>query len=291
MSKNKDENKDKFWFKIDKDKIKLQLKDIGDKFVDSRNKKRKISIFITICLIFGLGLALYINYNQTSVVPDMNADIQLEPTDTLPQEKTEEGEGVKIVSNPRTGTSLDLNQENLTLENIDSRKPDPAVQKSNSDNSSIDNRTVTGNESEVTAPLKPLDRTTGDNSLNLLKPVSGKIIQKPGWYYHPVFQDWRYQTGLKLEGQTGDVVMAAMGGEVSSVREDQYLGITVTLQHENGWKTIYGHLNKASVFEGNVIARGQEVGKVGQSGLLDNPALYFELTHNGEAIEASKYFE
>ena len=84
MSKNNKDNN--FWFKIDKDKIKLQLKDIGSKFVDTRSRKKKLATIITICIILGLGVALYINYNQeTSVVPDMNADIKLEPADTVPE--------------------------------------------------------------------------------------------------------------------------------------------------------------------------------------------------------------
>ena len=300
MSKNNKDNN--FWFKIDKDKIKVQLKDIGSKFVDTRSRKRKITTIITICIIVGLGIALYINYNQeATVVPDMNADIQLEPADTVPEYESVEGEEVEFVANPETGVRLELEQEELTLGD---ESPEKEASESKANNSSVidnDNRNSrteqksqtnqTEHESEVTAPIKPIDRVTGEDSLNPLKPVSGQVIQQSGWFFHPVFQDWRYQSGIKLEGQAGDIVMAAMDGKVISISEDQYLGITVTLQHENNWQTVYGHLAKTSVSEGASVAKGQEVGRVGDSGLLEEPALYFELNHNGEAVKASKYFD
>ena len=205
------------------------------------------------------------------------------------------------MANPETGVRLDLEQEELTLNN-DSTAKDTSKSKTNNDQV-IDNenretpiqenisKNKTRYESEVTAPVQPIERVTSNDGPNLLKPISGQVIQQSGWFFHPVFQDWRYQTGIKLEGQAGDIVMAAMDGKVSSVGEDQYLGITVTLQHENGWQTIYGHLEKSTVSEGAPVAKGQEVGQVGQSGLVEETALYFELNHNGEAVKASKYFD
>jgi murein DD-endopeptidase MepM/ murein hydrolase activator NlpD len=280
------DNKKNFWFKLDKDKIKLQLKDIGSKFVDSRKSKRKIFLLITVCLIIGLGFVLYTNYNQVRETPDMKADISFEPTYAIPQEETDGEQEVGATLQGKTGENFSLQKNDLSIDNVDDKQNPPESKASEKNN----NSELIIKESEVTAPLKPIGAIKDTDNLNLLRPVTGKILQQSGWFFHPVFQDWRYQSGVILQGQTGDIVMAAQGGTVSSIGDDEYRGITVTLQHENGWNTVYGNLERASVSEGNVVAKGQEVGRVGKSGYLGNSALYFELVHNGEAVEVSSYF-
>lgn len=52
----------------------------------------------------------------------------------------------------------------------------------------------------VTEALRPV--STYDNreqGLELIRPVSGELVQTAGWYYNPVLEDWRYQEELGLQ--------------------------------------------------------------------------------------------
>lgn len=133
----------------------------------------------------------------------------------------------------------------------------------------------------MTRPVNPPLRAKDNRTFELLKPVSGEILRDPGWYFHPVFEDWRYQTGVIIDGKAGDIVMAAASGTVRSVREDEYYGIIVEVEHQGGWRTLYGNLQRSSVSPGEVISKGQEIGRIGNTGIMEEPSLYFEL-RNGE---------
>ncbi|MFP4016621.1 MAG: peptidoglycan DD-metalloendopeptidase family protein, partial [Halanaerobiales bacterium] len=147
-------------------------------------------------------------------------------------------------------------------------------------------------EGVVTEPLRPVNELQGEGeSLELLKPVSGDIVQDAGWYYHPVLDDWRYQQGVEILGNTGDIVMAAADGRVASVFEDDYKGIMVLIEHQNGWITEYGHLQRAAVAPGQQVGKGEEIGRVGVTGMVSQPSLYFSLKNQDGAIDPVAYFE
>lgn len=144
----------------------------------------------------------------------------------------------------------------------------------------------------VTEALRPV--STYDNreqGLELIRPVSGELVQTAGWYYNPVLEDWRYQEGVGFAGNTGDIVMAAAAGKVVLVEEDAYRGIMVVIEHENGWLTEYGHLERATVSPGSQVAKGQEIGRIGESGMTFEPVLYFSLKNTEGALDPLSYFD
>ena len=70
----------------------------------------------------------------------------------------------------------------------------------------------------VTESLRPVSRIEEERGMELIKPVSGEVVQTSGWYYNPVLEDWRYQEGIAFSGNAGDIVMAAAAGRVLSGR-------------------------------------------------------------------------
>lgn len=288
MPKNK--NDDKFYlFKIDKDKIKLQLKDIGTKIIRRKNKRKKIAILFLFCLLIGVVIA--VNYYKPGQLVKDNSEVIIESDNKEEQTAGEEQFSFKTNAEEKiaedrfnlSSQELKLNKkanERLEQENMQEEKSQPASSKKNSQEV----------EGVVTTPVIPL-KEKKDREIELLKPVSGENIRLAGWYYHPVFKDWRYQQGIELAGDPGEVVMAADSGKVITVKDDEYKGIVVIIKHNNGWKTLYGHLKRASVSSGEVIGKGQEIGRVGQSGISNEPSLYFELLNGGEIVNPEEYFE
>lgn len=273
MSKQ-DREKPKLWFKLDKDNIRLQLKSIGQKFIKRKNRGRRISILILVFLLIGLGIAIY--NNDTNIIENNNGktNITIEPVVPENNRKDVKGENKESIQETMQGENFKLNYE-------------PLEEQERPANISNNNSQVEG---VVTEPVKPIEKDRVEKAFTLLKPVSGKIIQGPGWYYHPVFDDWRYQHGIEFEGDSGDIVMAATSGKVVSVTEDEYKGILVTIEHSGGWITQYGHLLKATVSPGEKVGKGQEIGRLGSTGMDNKTTLYFSLRNSSGPIDPTEYF-
>lgn len=81
--------------------------------------------------------------------------------------------------------------------------------------------------------------------------------------------------GWDLDGKTGDPILAAQRGRAVLVDELFYSGGTVVLDHGQGLFTLYFHMSGFDVKEGDLVERGQLLGKVGRSGRVTGPHLHF----------------
>ena len=275
MGENKDNNKF-YFFKIDKDKIKLQLKNISSKFVKPKKNRKLIFIIITFCLLVGVVFALYNNNFNSQLTSDSFTAGQKKEKTTPEVNQNYNNNVIDLNNKPLSKPKSESNQSSLGEE----KESDKNVEK-----------VKEVSEGVVTEPVTEVKQNMSkmEENIELLKPVAGQIIMKPGWYFHPVFADWRYQKGIKLEGNVGDVVMAAEAGEVTKLYEDQYKGIVVEIKHNNGWKTLYGYLEKTPLVAGEVVGKGQEVGRIGTTGITEQPCLYFELLNDGKMMDPCNF--
>jgi hypothetical protein len=85
----------------------------------------------------------------------------------------------------------------------------------------------------------------------------------------------------------GDPVIAAASGNVTRVDNegDVSYGRWVEIDHGNGYRTRYAHLNSQVVAIGQHVTQGQKVGTVGSTGGSTGPHLHYELRLNGTAIK------
>ena len=91
--------------------------------------------------------------------------------------------------------------------------------------------------------------------------------------------------GLDFVGAQGDIVAAAGDGVVTLAGQNGGYGIAVTLDHENGYETLYGHLSKLRVQVGDRVKRGQIIGYIGSTGRSSGPHLHFSLYKDDVAID------
>ncbi|MEJ6951266.1 peptidoglycan DD-metalloendopeptidase family protein [Natronospora cellulosivora (SeqCode)] len=259
----------KFKFKLDKDKIKLQLEKLGKKLASQKKHSRELLVVFMIFVLLGLGFAISNRSNNREID---NYSLGQNDIETPNIGNEHEGKD-SILSNDEEQIALDYSAivDNQTLRDL-----------SNDD----------GNIGVFTEPLKPRqDISTLSQGISLIKPVSGNIFKESGWYYHSLLGDWRYQSGIQFEGQKGDIVMASASGEVIAIKEDDYKGIVVLIEHEQGWLTEYGYLQRASVSVGNNVSKGQEIGRVGNTGMTKEPALYFSLQNGDDFLTPLDFFE
>lgn len=106
-------------------------------------------------------------------------------------------------------------------------------------------------------------------------PVRGKILAPFGQLAPNVRND-----GININASAGTEVKAASDGVVvyegDQVKE---LGNTVYIKHDNGWYTGYSHLQSMSVKNNERVHKGEVIGTVGQTGVIDKPQLHFEIRY------------
>ena len=117
-----------------------------------------------------------------------------------------------------------------------------------------------------------------------------------GSYFHPIcgsvnspygIRHGRPHKGIDLALKTGDPVYSAFDGKVRIAKVQGGFGKAVVIRHYNGLETIYGHLSKICVEEGQIVTAGEIIGKGGSTGNSTGPHLHFELRFKGYSIDPS----
>lgn len=120
-------------------------------------------------------------------------------------------------------------------------------------------------------------------------PVKGWITSGFGPRISPFTEKPTWHDGLDIGAAANAPVQAPAQGRVTSVGFDPKLGHMVKLDHGFGIETLYGHLAKPLVKEGQRVKRGDVVGLVGSSGLATGPHLHYMVKVNGQALDPNKY--
>ena len=161
--------------------------------------------------------------------------------------------------------------------------------------SNITNNTV--NQIKET-PTPEVKETPKPVELHFSVPLEGEIAKDfsdSNLTYSETLQEWTVHLGVDIKAEKGSSVLASEAGTVESIKNDPRYGITVTVVHENGFKTIYSNLQTAEfVSEGQTIEKGQIIGSVGDNAafeIADDPHLHFEMTKDGTNVNPSTYWE
>ncbi len=107
---------------------------------------------------------------------------------------------------------------------------------------------------------------------------------------HPVKKYNKHHNGVDLAAPKNSHVRAVKAGLV--IFADAYAGFgkLVTIQHSDGYVSLYGHLNDILVNPGQKVAAGELLGRVGSTGLATGPHLHFEWRKDGQPVDPLKVF-
>ncbi len=141
-------------------------------------------------------------------------------------------------------------------------------------------------------PLKRIDEVLSSHSAVLSDipnkwPVAGargRVTQEFGPHLHPFTGQWYLHRGIDIADTPGLPVLASADGRVTRAAYDQYNhGWHIIIEHKYGFRTLYSHLRRNIVSEGDVVKQGDQIGTLGSSGLSTGPHLHFEI-HLGENV-------
>lgn len=119
-----------------------------------------------------------------------------------------------------------------------------------------------------------------------------KTITSPyGMRWHPILGERRMHTGVDIGAPMSASIVAADSGTVIFAGWMSANGNTTIIDHGNGLSTVYAHQSKFLVQKGDVVVKGQEIGKVGSTGWSTGPHLHFEVRVNGTHTDPMKYIK
>ncbi len=130
------------------------------------------------------------------------------------------------------------------------------------------------------------------SAMPALKPMDGYYSVKGfGLRMHPVLGMFRTHQGLDIINDVGTPVVASGDGVVEMAGQSGGgYGIAVMINHGYGFQTLYAHLSRAVVHEGDHVKRGMLIGKSGKTGLVTGPHLHYEVRYKGVCQNPMDYF-
>jgi len=122
--------------------------------------------------------------------------------------------------------------------------------------------------------------------------IQGMISPASGWvsrWFSDEAEGVKGHPGVDIVAATGTPVRCALDGEVVFAGWDDIYGNVVRVQHNDSIATVYGHNDEILVKEGEWVARGEVIAKVGNTGRSTAPHLHFEVQKNGIAEDPGLY--
>ena len=136
-------------------------------------------------------------------------------------------------------------------------------------------------------PTKKLPKINARSSSKFSWPVRGKILSNYGAKSSGLFND-----GINIGAARGTAVKAAENGVVAYAgNEVKGMGNLIIIQHEDGWMTVYAHMDSMVVRRGARVSVGQQIGTVGKTGKVDSPQLHFEIRKGTKAYNPTQYLK
>lgn len=121
-------------------------------------------------------------------------------------------------------------------------------------------------------------------------PTRGRVTSGFGYRSHPFMGIKVFHEGLDIANEVWTPVFTTADGIVSFVGTRIHYGTSVMINHRgSGYKTVYAHLEKASVEEGQVVKRGELIGYIGNTGRSTGPHLHYEVRKFNKYENPMKY--
>lgn len=135
----------------------------------------------------------------------------------------------------------------------------------------------------------------GSNNIPSIQPVINHqltlLTAGYGMLMHPFYRTLQSHQGVDYTIPEGESVFATADGVVKEVLgQTSTSGITIVIDHQNGYTTSYSHLQKAKVRRRQKVRRGDIIALSGNTGLSLAPHLHYEVRYEGMRVDPIHYF-
>ncbi len=122
-------------------------------------------------------------------------------------------------------------------------------------------------------------------------PVRGKILHPFGKFKNPKLKTVLVNSGIDIRAPRGSEVRCVFPGVVSLITYMMGFGNMIIIDHNDGYYTVYAHLDEIRVTPNDFVESGQVIGTVGESGSLEGPKLHFEIYSNNRPQNPVKWLK
>ena len=266
------------------------------KFFEDKDLKKIIYLFISVIiiatLVFGV-IFLWYNNSLTNEAEFSSLNVIYSNSTTNKVSNTNGNENsisVSFSDNKDIANKVNTEENNLN-ENTENIAVKTNVEENNiakaSNEQAIDESEFEGNEIDVQEYVFAFE-----------VPVSGEILKdfaQDTLTYSKTLDEWTTHLGIDIKAEKTSVVKASERGKIESIKNDPRYGLTVIIEHQDGFKTVYSNLLTTEfVVEGDEVEKGQTIGTVGQSAsfeILDESHLHFEMYKDGTPVNPTIYFK
>lgn len=230
------------------------------------------------------GMAKQNEQNLQNIQNNTNsASVSTEIGKSVEQSKNE------ISNNTNVNTSVKNNANNTR--NTDNKTN---ISKQNTSATNSKNTNTKTESTNKTADSK----ATENKELSFEKPIDGEIVKeyaKDNLIYSNTLQEWTTHLGIDIKADKTTVVKSAEAGKVKSIKNDPRYGLTIVIEHENGYQTVYSNLLSSEfVVEGEKVEKGQSIGTVGNTAafeIADEAHLHFEILKDSIQVDPNIYLK
>lgn len=224
----------------------------------------------------------------------LNVAVNSENTESA---STEIGKSVNEVEKESKGNNVTSNNITNTIK-ANENKSNSNVLTTNKVSSTNTTNQV-NSKAESTEKEKADAKTENENvELKFEKPVEGDIVRDfavDNLIYSDTLQEWTTHTGIDIKAEKTTVVKAAEAGTVKTIKNDPRYGLTIIIEHANGFQTVYSNLLTSEfVVEGEKVEKGQSLGTVGNTAafeIADEPHLHFEIIKDSVQVDPNIYLK
>lgn len=128
-----------------------------------------------------------------------------------------------------------------------------------------------------------------------IQPIKNKELNRIGsgfgYRIDPIYKTIKFHEGIDFTAPTRTEIYATGDGRVSEImRMDRGYGNCVVIDHGYGYKTLYAHMSRFNVREGQKVKRGEVIGYVGNTGKSTAPHLHYEVIKDGAKVNPVNFF-
>lgn len=193
-------------------------------------------------------------------------------------------------SKPKSSENGALKDNNKKEKKNDNKKEKENDNKNEKVEDEEKNNIVETNSENIEKTLE------NEKKIELDAPIKGEILRefaKDSLVFSNTLQEWVTHNGVDIKADKTSVVKSAANGTVSAIKNDPRYGLTVIINHDNGYQTIYSNLLTAEfVVKGEKVEIGQSIGTVGNSAsfeIEDEYHLHFELLKDNQYLDPTQY--
>ena len=155
------------------------------------------------------------------------------------------------------------------------------------------------NEVSVTLEADKAEEQSSENEeFELAAPVKGKVLTSysgSALVFSETLNDYRQHSGIDIHAPILEKVCASEDGIIKEIKNDRFLGLTIIIDHENGFETAYSNLSTTDmVEEGEKIEKGMVISGVGDTAISETGIeahLHFELYKDGKQQNPEEYIK